>query len=139
MITSSFYAAGAAKCLDRHLDRRAPAPVPLRELVKELVTRGVERDRRDADLAVAQRRDIGPGLGIFGDRGATDPVVRVAVWIEALDELVAVVALPELRHFDAGDALARERRAVHVEERVVDEALLKYALLNAPDQPPPPP
>src|SRR5258708_18644062 len=108
MITSSFYAAGAAKCLDRHLDRRAPAPVPLRELLKELVAREVQRDRRDADLAVAERRDIGPGLGIFRDRGATDPVVRVAVWIEARDELVAVGALAQPRHFHAGHPLARE-------------------------------
>src|SRR5712692_456367 len=80
----------------------APAPIPALQLVQQRVIRQVERDRGDADLPGAHRGDVGARLGLLAHRGAADPVVRIAVWIQALDELVAVVALPEPRHLGAG-------------------------------------
>src|SRR5438876_8739824 len=92
-----------------HLDRRGPAPVPRRELVDQLVAGEVKVDRRHADLALAKRGDVGARLGIAGDSGTADPVVRLAVWVEPLDELVAIVALAEPRDLHSSDPLARKR------------------------------
>ena len=39
--------------------------------------------------------------------GPRTGVVRIAVGVEALDELIAVGPLPETGHLDAGDLIAR--------------------------------
>src|SRR5438046_10680965 len=78
-----------------HLDRRGPAPVPRRELVDQLVAGEVEIDRRHADLALAERGDVGARLGIAGHSGTADPVVGLAVWVAPLDGMIAIVALAE--------------------------------------------
>src|SRR5260370_933674 len=48
----------------------------------------IEIDRRDRHLIVAERRDIGPGLGRTGFPDRPDPIIGPAAWIHPLGQII---------------------------------------------------
>ena len=103
-------------------------PIPLLESLHCPVVGQVELKRRDRDITLRERPDIGSFLSDAGRRFASDPVVRAAARVDALIERVAVDAQALPRDHISLKLCLLEIGNVHIEDNAIREAIGNHLL-----------
>ena len=100
----------------------APSTVPATtspRASQHAVVREVEMQRRDRDVALLDRAEVGVLLAGPGDRAAADPVdVATPRILHRRERTASTRACPSRVSLHASDSVGRHRRKVHVEQRV---------------------
>ena len=97
-------------------------------ITERLVVGHVDLQRRNGNIAFVHGHAV--GAVVFGEAEivAADPIVFLAARVDALDDILAVMALALAGEAPAFDSLLLKRRNVDVQQHCSRHALMLYAL-----------